>query len=571
MIPSLCRNYLGSTRTYSISRFTLVNSYHFKNVSPLSYLTTQVMHQQSNQLKRRKFNASIFQSTSTNYPTVVYSRQFQTTHLPQSSKASRNGTGSTATKGPLPLALLLLTATFSAVDKVYSETAIDEKLKRIIEKTPNKRTTDERIELFHYLLEMGKEEAEKAKEKDVIVFFGNTDAGKSTLINFLYGCQMKQENRRIVVDPNSTIKEVTPIGDKLKSCTLIPKQIPEIQVPIRYLNSPETLTFYDMPGLSDNRGIEIELANTIVMKQIVEKANSVRLVMVVEHGQLILEKGVKWTETLKLLEERFSDTVGKDNLCIMVTKNNDVSIDTIKEDISSHSEEYHIPNLSNSATVYDPIKSNRINVLKDLFSKTKTYEKLETSISMSKNQLWDAVGLGRIIQDEIAIHLKSEDNEQEIDKAVKKIKFTYEIAKLGSRDLTLPHQFAETEVTKLASRIVTSTVNEKLAIKINQSKKYQFLKEKFGNYVSFKDADDILFNIKASTQDPRLVAYEKGRTAPLSFVGTCLIAAVSTAFPPLWFVTAGGTVFTAYAAKRYCKPSQGEKDTDDFFKDANPS
>ena len=56
---------------------------------------------------------------------------------------------------------------------------------------PNKQISLENsINLLLHCVQLGDEEAIKAKDKEIVIFIGNTGSGKSTTINFIYGCSM---------------------------------------------------------------------------------------------------------------------------------------------------------------------------------------------------------------------------------------------------------------------------------------------------------------------------------------------------------------------------------------------
>jgi len=41
-------------------------------------------------------------------------------------------------------------------------------------------------------IELGKKQIEKVKNKNIIIFMGNTGSGKSTLVNYIHGCEMEE-------------------------------------------------------------------------------------------------------------------------------------------------------------------------------------------------------------------------------------------------------------------------------------------------------------------------------------------------------------------------------------------
>jgi len=62
---------------------------------------------------------------------------------------------------------------------------------------PNMQMSDAgRLELLMYCIALGEASASKAEGQDVVMVVGNTGAGKSTYVNIIHGCSMKQYYKR---------------------------------------------------------------------------------------------------------------------------------------------------------------------------------------------------------------------------------------------------------------------------------------------------------------------------------------------------------------------------------------
>ena len=270
-----------------------------------------------------------------------------------------------------------------------------------------------------------------------------------------------------------------------------------------------------MPGFRDNRGIDLELAQVIVMKKVVEYAKSVRLVMVFERDNICPEKGSKIKAAADLLEKRFNYNVGKKpgSLSLVVTKTTGQDkIDTIKKEIAEKTSDCSI-DLSPHAIIYDPLDVNDKDRLLNIIFSNKNYIGLEASIGIDKDSLWDARDLGKEVEEGVQKHLNKKP-EEEIEKnkeeeemlqAVKKLEFTYGIANLGNPDLTNLHESAQKAVRKYAEKIIreikpkaTYTIS-----KANALKKYDILREKFKPFVPFDDLNEGLRENIDLMDDPK--------------------------------------------------------------------
>ena len=150
-------------------------------------------------------------------------------------------------------------------------------------------TPSESITLLHHCVGLGEQSAAPAAGETVSMFVGNTGAGRSTFLNALLGCQMKVEvdefeAQRIVVDPDSDIAEVMPIGHHgSRSQTFLPQVV---QAP----NDPET-AYCDCPGFGDTRGAEINIANAINIRKVLQQATGVKAIFLTEYSDLIGSRG----------------------------------------------------------------------------------------------------------------------------------------------------------------------------------------------------------------------------------------------------------------------------------------
>ena len=111
-------------------------------------------------------------------------------------------------------------------------------------------------------------------KKDIILLLGTTGAGKSTLIQYLFGGNMvKGKNGHI---------QAKPMDEKLK--TFISSAAMKSET--RYINPLEfeytnskgkkvMIMIVDTPGFGDTQSIEVDIANSLAIIRAVGKTNSV--------------------------------------------------------------------------------------------------------------------------------------------------------------------------------------------------------------------------------------------------------------------------------------------------------
>ncbi|MGV8948677.1 MAG: GTPase [Candidatus Paracaedibacter sp.] len=121
---------------------------------------------------------------------------------------------------------------------------------------------------------------DSSKDKDIVVFLGNTGAGKSTLINYLSEKKLKVNNAfEIELDDPDDLSAMA-IGGGSASQTFLPKFI-----------QADALLLYDLPGFMDTRGTAENLVNACFIKRIIENAKSAKLVFVVGLDQITANRG----------------------------------------------------------------------------------------------------------------------------------------------------------------------------------------------------------------------------------------------------------------------------------------
>lgn len=151
----------------------------------------------------------------------------------------------------------------------------------------------------------------KSFGKDAVVVLGNTGAGKSTTINYLFGCRMQkfkpQEigfyglKKVVVVQPTSmggTIDEIMPIGHRATQSQTF---VPQIET-----DNENSITYIDCPGFLDNRGPEINIANSLNIKKAIKNCRTVRVVVLIGYHSLVADKAKGLRDLIDICHSLFS-------------------------------------------------------------------------------------------------------------------------------------------------------------------------------------------------------------------------------------------------------------------------
>ena len=167
-------------------------------------------------------------------------------------------------------------------------------------------TLEESITVISNCLDIGEERAKAASGKEIIIFLGNTGAGKSTTVNYLAGCKLEKIKKAAIgikgsgvivrVKADSAIPEMMPIGHEKTSKTFLPD-----------IQSDSTFTYCDCPGFLDTRGSEINIANAVNIRTAIQQAKGLKVLTLINYHSLQAEKGRGLQETQKILTGLFGN------------------------------------------------------------------------------------------------------------------------------------------------------------------------------------------------------------------------------------------------------------------------
>jgi len=141
----------------------------------------------------------------------------------------------------------------------------------------------------------------EAKGKDIVLVVGNTGAGKSTLVNYLAGCRMREEMIPNSIDLGIVAENpIMEIGHGFPSKTEFPQM---------YKDPYTNLTYCDCPGFLDNRGASFEISNAYAIKRIALTAKSIKIVVLIDYHGLKSERAENLRQTLEMLRKLLGDGV----------------------------------------------------------------------------------------------------------------------------------------------------------------------------------------------------------------------------------------------------------------------
>eukprot|EP01025_Chloroclados_australasicus_P062771 TRINITY_DN8255_c1_g1_i1.p1 TRINITY_DN8255_c1_g1~~TRINITY_DN8255_c1_g1_i1.p1 ORF type:complete len:545 (-),score=96.58 TRINITY_DN8255_c1_g1_i1:405-2039(-) len=180
----------------------------------------------------------------------------------------------------------------------------------------------EKLKTFCDLSEQNAQVVRKVSDKDVVLVFGTTGAGKSTTINTLCGAEMRIEKEEQDGHTYKVVKAYpangfTPvkIGTKDVSETLIANIAQDPRYKIVYV---------DCPGHKDNRGWEVALANSANILNIVRACRSIKIMVVIPGSSADTTRGESIKEILNVLNNLLQDAGGLpyfvNNIVLVVTK-----------------------------------------------------------------------------------------------------------------------------------------------------------------------------------------------------------------------------------------------------------
>ena len=215
------------------------------------------------------------------------------------------------------IAMLALTTNLLGGCGQVQQLGIEGNPQEILDKKLNnpqvKLTANESITLVDHCAKLGERSAATSANKVTCLALGNTGVGKSTLLNGVMGCKLKLVKPRelgldkvkkvVIVDPGSTLHEVMPIGHTNVSQTFMPQ--------IASNPDDNNQAYCDCPGFSDTRGEEINIANAISIRKVLQQARGINAIFLTSYNGLDDDRGSSIQKVEAMCEQMFG---GVDNL-----------------------------------------------------------------------------------------------------------------------------------------------------------------------------------------------------------------------------------------------------------------
>lgn len=165
------------------------------------------------------------------------------------------------------------------------------------------------------LILSGYKSVEASRGKNCVFFLGNTQAGKSTLINYLIGCKIiksKISGKEVAMVEG---EEILKIGhDLTKSETFLPQIVQNKELPFAY---------YDCPGFQDSRGEKAVFCTNIVTHFAIEFSSSIQAIAIVVGYNTIAgeNRGKSFQDLIITLTNLISNVAGiEGSILFFITK-----------------------------------------------------------------------------------------------------------------------------------------------------------------------------------------------------------------------------------------------------------
>ncbi|CAF0960659.1 unnamed protein product, partial [Brachionus calyciflorus] len=213
---------------------------------------------------------------------------------------------------------------FNILFDKFASYSKDESYEQTLEIMDNQEELNFLLEKLNSSLEPNSstiEVKEEHKNFTNFAFIGNSSSGKSTIINFLLGNELKcvQKGTRIrpqwEIHVNSELPNYNPgpkIGNnKFKS---------ETEYISKYVSHERRHVYWDFPGFHDSRGLVQNIKNAILINMFTEKIKHFNFILVLNTNDFKTSKGDGFIKIIELLHKLCSVENLESSLSIILTK-----------------------------------------------------------------------------------------------------------------------------------------------------------------------------------------------------------------------------------------------------------
>lgn len=150
--------------------------------------------------------------------------------------------------------------------------------------------------------------------KKRVVILGCTGVGKSSLINVIAG---KKVYTKMNADDSKLYIE---IENPLENCKVGHEAHSETDIPQKWDSEVEEISYWDTPGLDDNRGVVQEYKNAVYCEKLISSSRDIKLIIMCKSSD-ITERSGNLIYMARLLSNIFNEKIDqiKDSISLVVS------------------------------------------------------------------------------------------------------------------------------------------------------------------------------------------------------------------------------------------------------------